>query len=92
MESKHIKRIIENSTNLIENNKKLANNNREFIEANIKLIETNSRAIDQLEKHRELIYNTRDICRQIYQGLTDKKDKTIIEQVWYLKLQSLFND
>ncbi len=83
MKPEYFEQMLTNNTVLVETNRKLVN-------GNVKLIENNSKVIDfaseRITRNEDLL----NIAFQIYQGLSDKESKSIIEIGWHRGLKKIF--
>jgi hypothetical protein len=69
---------------IITNNNLLAKTNNKLAEANYKALELVTNALDEKE---ELL----SVCREIYEGLEDKNQKNLVEQIWHSGLHNILN-
>lgn len=77
MKQEQIQQLLDSTTILAETNSKLVDNNSEAIQ----LVKESINKNDDLMK----------VAVQIYQGLSDKKKKSLIELSWHNALQNVFN-
>lgn len=77
MKPEQLQQLLDSTTVLVETNSKLVNNNSEAI----KLVKESINKNDDLMK----------VAAQIYQGLSDRKKKSLIELSWHNALQQIFN-
>lgn len=92
MKHEYFERILEHNSILVEANSKLVSGTSKLIENNTILIENNTKVVnfvtDRLTQNEDLL----KVAVQIYQALSDKEKKTIIEASWYNGLKKIFQE
>ena len=92
MKHEYFEQILENNTILVETNTKLVSGTSKLIENNTILIENNTKVVnfvtDSLTRNEDLL----KVAIQIYQALSDKEKKTVIEDSWYNGLKKVFQE
>jgi hypothetical protein len=70
----------------------------QLLKSNDVLVETNSRLVNINETTVNIIKSTIEekeqllsVCREIYEGLDDKSQKNLVEQIWHSGLHNILN-
>ena len=92
MEKQAIKQLLKNTTTLIATNNKAVETSKIAVETTKTVVEANREVISLIKISQAQRENLLSVCVQIYQGLTDKKERNVTEESWYKGLHKAIQE